>query len=101
MRKRGGILDTESLSHYRSPNSVVNAVAKRRHATDHILLYLRCDTDCYVDIHIINVLLAHIIFDSFFFSSLRLNTLANLNTALTTRDEDELDQDLVSIRKVP
>lgn len=45
--------------------------------------------------------LAPIIFDSFFFSSLRLNTLANLNTALTTRDEDELDQDLASIRKVP
>ncbi|KAH8549199.1 Sds3-like-domain-containing protein [Umbelopsis sp. PMI_123] len=39
MRKRGGILDAESLAHYRSPNSVVNAVAKRRHATDHILLY--------------------------------------------------------------
>jgi hypothetical protein len=38
LRKRGGIIDTESLAHYRSPNSVVNAVAKRRHATDHILL---------------------------------------------------------------
>ncbi|GAB5593636.1 hypothetical protein Unana1_08536 [Umbelopsis nana] len=52
LRKRGGILDTESLAGYRSPNSV-----------------------------------------------LRLNTLANLNTALTARDDDELDQDLLAIRK--
>ncbi|KAI9285149.1 Sds3-like-domain-containing protein [Umbelopsis sp. AD052] len=48
MRKRGGILETESLAHYRSPNSVVNAVAKRRHATDHILLYACCvDIFCF------------------------------------------------------
>jgi hypothetical protein len=65
MRKRGGILDTESLSHYRSPNSVVNAVAKRRHATDHILLYLRCDA--MLTSTLLMYYLALIIFDSFFF----------------------------------
>jgi hypothetical protein len=40
LRKRGGILESDSLTPYRSPNSVVNAVAKRRNATDHILLNL-------------------------------------------------------------
>jgi hypothetical protein len=40
LRKRGGILESDSLTPYLSPNSVVNAVAKRRNATDHILLNL-------------------------------------------------------------
>jgi hypothetical protein len=36
----------------------------------------------------------------FFLDQIRINTLANLNTALSNRDEDELDQDLMVIRKV-